>query len=41
VVTETETSEIDGQHYRFIDRDAFEHLRERDDLLEWAEVHGK
>lgn len=33
-------SEIDGQHYRFIDRDAFEHLRERDDLLEWAEVHG-
>jgi guanylate kinase len=23
-----------------LDRDAFEHLRERDDLLEWAEVHG-
>ena len=33
-------SEIDGRHYRFIDREAFEDLRTRDDLLEWAEVHG-
>ena len=33
-------SEIDGQHYHFIDRAAFEDLRARDDLLEWAEVHG-
>lgn len=33
-------SEIDGQHYRFIDREAFDDLRARDDLLEWAEVHG-
>lgn len=33
-------SEIDGKHYTFIDRDAFETLRSRDDLLEWAEVHG-
>ena len=33
-------SEIDGRHYRFIDREAFEDLRARDDLLEWAEVHG-
>lgn len=33
-------SEIDGVHYRFIDRDAFDLLRQRDELLEWAEVHG-
>jgi len=33
-------SEIDGRHYHFIDREAFEDLRARDDLLEWAEVHG-
>jgi guanylate kinase len=33
-------SEIDGRHYHFIDREAFEDLRNRDDLLEWAEVHG-
>lgn len=33
-------SEIDGVHYRFIDREAFDALRDHDDLLEWAEVHG-
>jgi guanylate kinase len=33
-------SEIDGRHYHFIDREAFDDLRDRDDLLEWAEVHG-
>ncbi|SDA16427.1 guanylate kinase [Methylobacterium sp. UNC378MF] len=33
-------SEIDGRHYHFIDREAFDDLRNRDDLLEWAEVHG-
>lgn len=33
-------SEIDGRHYHFIDRKAFDDLRNRDDLLEWAEVHG-
>jgi guanylate kinase len=33
-------SEIDGRHYHFIDREAFDDLRARDDLLEWAEVHG-
>jgi guanylate kinase len=33
-------SEIDGRHYHFVDREAFEDLRARDDLLEWAEVHG-
>ena len=34
------SSEIDGQHYRFIDRAEFDRLREGDALLEWAEVHG-
>lgn len=33
-------SEIDGVHYHFIDRGTFEALRDHDDLLEWAEVHG-
>jgi guanylate kinase len=33
-------SEIDGRHYRFIDVDTFEALRDRGELLEWAEVHG-
>jgi len=37
---ERRPSEIDGVHYRFIDRDTFEALRDHDDLLEWAEVHG-
>jgi guanylate kinase len=33
-------SEIDGVHYRFIEQSDFEAMRERGDLLEWAEVHG-
>lgn len=33
-------SEIDGQHYHFIGMDDFVALRDRGDLLEWAEVHG-
>lgn len=33
-------SEIDGVHYRFIPVADFIELRERGDLLEWAEVHG-
>ncbi len=33
-------SEIDGKHYNFIDREAFEALHAADNLLEWAEVHG-
>ena len=33
-------SEIDGKHYNFIDREAFDALRGADNLLEWAEVHG-
>ena len=34
------SSEVDGVHYSFIDRDAFDQLRDHGDLLEWAEVHG-
>lgn len=33
-------SEIHGRHYHFLDRDAFEAMRARGELLEWAEVHG-
>jgi guanylate kinase len=33
-------SEIEGVDYLFIKEDEFEELRERGDLLEWAQVHG-
>lgn len=33
-------SEVDGMHYHFIDKRHFEALRERGELLEWAQVHG-
>lgn len=33
-------SEIEGVHYRFIGIEDFRELRDRGDLLEWAEVHG-
>lgn len=33
-------SEIDGVHYHFISKRQFEIMRDSDDLLEWAEVHG-
>ena len=32
-------SEVDGVHYRFIAPAQFADMRERDELLEWAEVH--
>jgi guanylate kinase len=32
--------EVDGVSYRFLGRRAFEELRDRGELLEWAEVHG-
>ena len=32
--------EVDGREYRFVERDAFEALIERGELLEWAEVYG-
>ena len=34
------SSEADGIHYHFITRERFETLRERNELLESAEVHG-
>lgn len=33
-------SEIEGVHYHFISMRQFEILRDSDQLLEWAEVHG-
>jgi guanylate kinase len=33
-------SEVDNVHYRFLDRQRFAEMRERGELLEWAEVHG-
>jgi guanylate kinase len=33
-------SEIDGVHYHFVARRQFEAMRDRGELLEWAEVHG-
>ena len=33
-------SEVEGVHYRFIDVETFSLMRDRNELLEWAEVHG-
>jgi guanylate kinase len=33
-------SEIDGVHYHFISQRRFDAMRDGDELLEWAEVHG-
>jgi guanylate kinase len=33
-------SEVEGVHYRFIDVETFAAMRDRGELLEWAEVHG-
>lgn len=33
-------SEIQGTHYHFISEEDFHLMRERNELLEWAEVHG-
>jgi len=35
------SSEVDGIHYRFVDRREFERMKTEGDLLEWAEVHGQ
>lgn len=32
--------EIDGEHYYFVSEAEFQSLVDRDELLEWAEVHG-
>lgn len=37
---ERRPSEIDGVHYHFVTPRNFDAMRERGDLLEWAEVHG-
>lgn len=33
-------SEIDGVHYKFVSQRDFDRMRDSDELLEWAEVHG-
>lgn len=33
--------EVNGRHYRFVDRKSFVRMAESDELLEWAEVHGE
>jgi guanylate kinase len=37
---ERRSSEVDGIHYHFITRPQFERMRDADEFLEWAEVHG-
>ncbi|GAB4065876.1 guanylate kinase [Ancylobacter sonchi] len=37
---ERRPSEVEGVHYHFVSRERFERLRDTDDLLESAEVHG-
>ena len=37
---ERRPSEIDGSHYHFISKRRFDSMRDADELLEWAEVHG-
>jgi guanylate kinase len=37
---ERRSSEADGVHYHFIKKKQFLAMRDGDDLLEWAEVHG-
>lgn len=37
---ERRPSEIDGVHYHFVNLRTFQAMRDRGDLLEWAEVHG-
>lgn len=32
--------EVDGREYRFVTNEAFAQMRQNDELLEWAEVHG-
>lgn len=35
------SNEVNGRHYRFVDRARFEQMVATDELLEWAEVHGE
>ena len=34
------TSEVEGVHYHFLETKQFEKMKQHDELLEWAEVHG-
>jgi guanylate kinase len=34
-------AEVNGRHYRFVDREGFDRMAEAGELLEWAEVHGE
>ncbi|OKL42990.1 guanylate kinase [Pseudovibrio exalbescens] len=34
------STEVDGVHYHFVTQETFKDMIARDDLLEWAEVHG-
>lgn len=34
------SSEVDGIHYHFVSLETFAAMREKGELLEWAEVHG-
>jgi guanylate kinase len=34
------SSEVEGVHYYFVSQRRFEQMRDRNELLEWAEVHG-
>ncbi len=34
------SSEVDGVHYHFLEKNRFEQMRDHGELLEWAEVHG-
>jgi guanylate kinase len=34
------TSEVHGVHYHFLEPEEFDKMKEHDELLEWAEVHG-
>jgi guanylate kinase len=38
---EPRPGEVDGVHYRFVSRDAFDHMIDADGFLEWAEVFGE
>ncbi len=37
---ERRPSEVDGKDYDFVSQEQFAYLREKNQLLEWAEVHG-
>lgn len=34
------SNEVNGLHYHFVSKEEFEHKRDRNEFIEWAEVHG-